>query len=33
MIYAAAGTACVLGALTLLDVNSREITWKEFINR
>lgn len=33
MIYAAIGTVCVLGALTFLELNSREITWKEFINR
>lgn len=33
MIYAAIGTACVLGALTFLEFNSREITWKEFINK
>ena len=32
MIYAAIGTVCVLGALTYLELNSREITWKEFIN-
>ncbi|KAK4003344.1 hypothetical protein OUZ56_005112 [Daphnia magna] len=32
MIYAAIGTVCVLGALTFLELNSREITWKEFIN-
>lgn len=33
MIYAAIGTACVIGALTFLELNSREITWKEFINK
>lgn len=33
MIYAAIGTVCVLGALTYLELNNREITWKEFINK
>ncbi len=33
MIYAAIGTVCVLGALTYLELNSKEITWKEFINK
>jgi len=32
LIYAAIGTAGLLGTLTLLELNSKEITWKEFIN-
>lgn len=32
VIYAAIGTACILGALTFLELGSKEITWKEFIN-
>jgi len=32
LIYAAVGTAGLLGMLTLLEFNNKEITWKEFIN-
>jgi len=32
LIYAAVGTAGLLGLLTLLEFNNKEITWKEFIN-